>query len=85
MKTLIGIVATRWLEERPMIFKNDLAQAYGQQESFVPGFGDIARFVGDGPKPDIRRYSITSSAVASSDVGTVSPSALAVLRLMISS
>ena len=46
------------------------------------------RFV---PKADIlrcgkeRRYSITSSARASSDCGTVSPSALAVLRLMASS
>jgi patatin-like phospholipase/acyl hydrolase len=39
VKTRVGIVATRWLEERPMIFKNDLAQAHGQQESFVPGFG----------------------------------------------
>lgn len=39
VKTRVGIVATRWLEERPMIFKNDLAQAHGQQESFVAGFG----------------------------------------------
>jgi uncharacterized protein len=39
VKTRVGIVATRWLEERPMIFKNDLSQAQGQQESFVPGFG----------------------------------------------
>jgi hypothetical protein len=44
-----------------------------------------------GPKPDQvprskeHRYSITSSAVASSDVGTLTPSALAVLRLMASS
>src|SRR6516225_9481361 len=46
------------------------------------------RFV---PKADIlrcgkeRRYSITSSAPKSSDCGTVSPSAFAVLRLMTSS
>ena len=43
------------------------------------------------PKADIvrcgerHRYSITSSARASSDCGTVSPSALAVLRLMVNS
>jgi predicted acylesterase/phospholipase RssA len=39
VKTGIGIVATRWDFEKPMIFKADAAQAHGRQKSFVPGFG----------------------------------------------
>ena len=38
-KTGIGIVATRWENERPMIFKAASAQAHGRSSSFVPGFG----------------------------------------------
>lgn len=39
MKTGIGIVATRWELERPMIFKADPAQAHGRKATFAPGFG----------------------------------------------
>lgn len=39
VKTGIGIVAARWLTERPMIFKEDIAQAHGRAATFVPGFG----------------------------------------------
>ena len=39
VKTNIGIVATRWLTEKPMIFKASVAQAHGQKASFIPGFG----------------------------------------------
>jgi predicted acylesterase/phospholipase RssA len=39
VKTGVGIVATRWLTERPMIFKGAVAQAHGRQATFVPGFG----------------------------------------------
>lgn len=38
-KTDIGIVATKWDLEKPMIFKTDVAQAHGREETFVPGFG----------------------------------------------
>jgi predicted acylesterase/phospholipase RssA len=38
-KTPIGIVATRWDFERPMIFKQLKEQAHGRQSSFVAGFG----------------------------------------------
>jgi patatin-like phospholipase/acyl hydrolase len=38
-KTRIGIVATRWREERPMIFKTDVNQAYGSKGTFEPFFG----------------------------------------------
>ncbi|OGU24502.1 MAG: patatin [Hydrogenophilales bacterium RIFOXYD1_FULL_62_11] len=37
--TGIGIVATRWMTERPMIFKGSVAQAHGRKGTFEPGFG----------------------------------------------
>jgi predicted acylesterase/phospholipase RssA len=37
--TRLGVVATRWVSERPMIFKSDTAQAHGRKGTFVPGFG----------------------------------------------
>lgn len=39
MKTGVGIVATRWLIERPMIFKTNKEQAHGRKATFTPGFG----------------------------------------------
>ncbi len=39
VKTGVGIVATRWDFEKPMIFKGDVSQAHGRQATFVPGFG----------------------------------------------
>lgn len=39
VKTNIGIVATRWVLERPMVFKANIAQAHGSKASFAPGFG----------------------------------------------
>jgi patatin-like phospholipase/acyl hydrolase len=39
VKTGVGIVATKWAMERPMIFKGDIAQAHGMRGTFVPGFG----------------------------------------------
>jgi predicted acylesterase/phospholipase RssA len=39
VKTGIGIVATRWIIETPMIFKGAVAQAHGRIGTFVPGFG----------------------------------------------
>ena len=42
-KTGIGIVATNWKDERPLIFKVSAAQAHGSVGSFVPFFGcDVA-------------------------------------------
>ena len=38
-KTKMGIVATRWYEERPLIFKTDPDQAHGGKGTFLPGFG----------------------------------------------
>jgi patatin-like phospholipase/acyl hydrolase len=39
VKTAVGVVATRWLIERPMIFKGSIDQAHGRHGTFVPGFG----------------------------------------------
>jgi uncharacterized protein len=39
VKTNIGIVATRWEQERPMIFKTSRDQAHGSADTFIPGFG----------------------------------------------
>jgi uncharacterized protein len=38
-KTDIGIVGTRWSEERPIIFKTNIRQAFLGKATFVPGFG----------------------------------------------
>ena len=38
-KTGVGIVATHWEFEKPMIFKASVSQAHGRQGTFVPGFG----------------------------------------------
>ena len=39
VKTGIGVVAARWLTERPMIFKCHVGQAHGRAATFIPGFG----------------------------------------------
>lgn len=39
VKTGVGIVATRWMTERPMIFKGSVLQAHGRTGTFKPGFG----------------------------------------------
>lgn len=39
VKTGIGIVTAKWLNERPMIFKGSVAQAHARVGTFVPGFG----------------------------------------------
>jgi patatin-like phospholipase/acyl hydrolase len=39
VKTAIGIVGTRWVIERPMIFKGSITQAHGRTGTFKPGFG----------------------------------------------
>lgn len=38
-KTDVGIVGTRWTEERPIIFKTKAEQAFHGKATFVPGFG----------------------------------------------
>lgn len=38
-KTGVGIIATNYNTQKPLIFKNDVARAHGTKSSFVPGFG----------------------------------------------
>jgi uncharacterized protein len=37
-KTAIGIVGTRWSDDRPIVFKTNPGQAFTGQSSFEPGF-----------------------------------------------
>jgi patatin-like phospholipase/acyl hydrolase len=39
VKTNVGVVTTKWIHEKPMIFKGSIDQAHGMKGSFVPGFG----------------------------------------------
>jgi uncharacterized protein len=39
LKTGVGIVATHWHQQKPMIFKGSVSQAHGSKASFAPGFG----------------------------------------------
>lgn len=39
VKTGIGVVTTKWMSERPMIFKGNVQQAHGSAGTFTPGFG----------------------------------------------
>lgn len=39
MRTGVGIVTTKWVIERPMIFKTSIDQAHGRMGTFAPGFG----------------------------------------------
>jgi predicted acylesterase/phospholipase RssA len=46
-KTDVGIVGTRWEDDRPIIFKTNPGQAFTGESSFEPGFGcTIADAVG---------------------------------------
>jgi predicted acylesterase/phospholipase RssA len=39
VKTAVGVVTTKWVIERPMIFKGSIDQAHGRKGTFKPGFG----------------------------------------------
>ncbi|ODT21941.1 MAG: hypothetical protein ABS35_15985 [Kaistia sp. SCN 65-12] len=39
VKTGLGVVATKWVMETPIIFKSDPKQAHGRVATFVLGFG----------------------------------------------
>jgi uncharacterized protein len=39
VKTAVGVVTTKWVIERPMIFKGSITQAHGRKGTFQPGFG----------------------------------------------
>jgi hypothetical protein len=52
-KIRVGIVATRWVSEKPMIFKSDPDQAYGRSATFEPGFGVL---IGDAVQASCSAY-----------------------------
>jgi predicted patatin/cPLA2 family phospholipase len=39
VKTGVGLVTTKWIIEKPMIFKGNVTQAHGRVGTFAPGFG----------------------------------------------
>jgi len=39
VKTGVGVVAAKWVTEKPMIFKSSIDQAHGSKGTFTPGFG----------------------------------------------
>ncbi len=39
VKTGVGIVTTKWVIEKPMIFKGNVVQGHGRIGTFTPGFG----------------------------------------------
>lgn len=39
MKTHVGVVTAKWVIHEPMIFKTDIAHAFGMKSTFAPGFG----------------------------------------------
>ncbi len=53
VKTGIGIVTTKWVIEKPMIFKGSVAQAHGRAGTFVPGFGAL---IGDAVQASCSAY-----------------------------
>jgi patatin-like phospholipase/acyl hydrolase len=68
VKTSVGIVATRWVEERPMIFKVHVAQTFGSKSSFVPGFGVR---IGDAVQASCSAYPFFKKKVVKTSTGDV--------------
>lgn len=66
MMTGVGIVATRWINERPMIFKSDITQAHGRKGTFTPGFGVR---VADAVQASCSAYPFFKRKVIHTDVG----------------
>ena len=61
-KTGIGIVATNWNDERPMIFKASVGQAHASRGSFQPFFGCLvadAVICSCSAYPFFKRHSVT--------------------------
>lgn len=68
MKTGIGIVSARWLEEKPMIFKAHITQAHGAKATFKPGFGTT---VADAIVASCSAYPIFNRKVVKTEDGDV--------------
>lgn len=66
VKTGVGIVATRWAIERPMIFKADVGQAHGRAGTFSPGFGCT---ISDAVQASCSAYPFFRRKVVTTDAG----------------
>ncbi|MBS0445117.1 MAG: patatin-like phospholipase family protein [Proteobacteria bacterium] len=68
MKTGVGIVATKWVIERPMIFKTSIEQAHGRTGTFSSGFGVL---VSDAVQASCSAYPFFERKVVTTDKGDV--------------
>lgn len=66
VKTRLGIVTTKWIMERPMIFKGDIAQAHGRTGTFVPGFGVT---IGDAVQASCSAYPFFNRKIVDTELG----------------
>jgi len=66
VKTGVGIVATKWVIERPMIFKGSIAQAHGRTGTFSPGFGCT---IGDAVQASCSAYPFFERKVVTTEAG----------------
>ena len=67
VKTGVGIVATRWMMEKPMIFKASVGQAHGRQATFQPGFGVT---IADAVKASCSAYPFFKKAIVTTHDGS---------------
>lgn len=66
VKTGVGVVTTRWVIERPMIFKGSIAQAHGRTGTFSPGFGVT---IGDAVEASCSAYPFFERKIITTDRG----------------
>jgi predicted acylesterase/phospholipase RssA len=66
VKTGIGIVAARWMTERPIIFKGRIEQAHGSKGTFVPGFGVL---ISDAVQASCAAFPFFDRKVITTDAG----------------
>jgi len=66
VKTGIGVIATKWDIEKPMIFKGDPKQAHGRRGTFSPGFGVS---IADAIQASCSAYPFFEQKVVNTDAG----------------
>jgi uncharacterized protein len=66
VKTGVGIVTTKWVIERPMIFKGSVAQAHGRTGTFSPGFGCT---IGEVVQASCSAYPFFERKIVTTDAG----------------
>jgi patatin-like phospholipase/acyl hydrolase len=66
IKTGVGIVTTKWLNDRPMVFKASKEHAHGRHGTFKPGFGCT---IGDAVQASCSAYPFFEKKVVSTHLG----------------